>query len=192
MIYTYSTLQERAAPTLHKKHIEIETNNRQAVEFFKTKLRNCNIVDKLNVDDNADPNSNFECYETFMELKQQCLPKKKVRLTRKNTKLIPGSLPLYGIYYFQKYIIQKLMQTSADSPNYPDLLLNFKSYKNIIRRTILRAKRSYHKNVFNTYSTNLKKTLQTINELLNRRKKKEDFLPEFKLANGNFRFKTDC
>ena len=29
MIYTYSsTLQERAAPTLHKKHIKIEINNR--------------------------------------------------------------------------------------------------------------------------------------------------------------------
>ena len=63
MIYTYSTstLQERAASTSHKKHIEIETNNRQALELFITKLRNCNIVDKLNVDDNADPNSNFEC-----------------------------------------------------------------------------------------------------------------------------------
>ena len=61
MIYTYSTLQERAASTSHKKHIEIETNSRQALELFITKLRNCNIVDKLNVDDNADPNSNFEC-----------------------------------------------------------------------------------------------------------------------------------
>ena len=40
------------------------------------------------------------------------------------------------------------MQTPADSPNYPDLLLNFKSYKNIIRRTIMRAKRTYYKHVF--------------------------------------------
>ena len=77
------------------------------------------------------------------------------------------------------------MQTPADSPNYPDLLLNFKSYKNIIRRTIMHAKQSYYKNIFNTYSTDLKKTWQTINESLNRRKKKQDFPQEFKLANGN-------
>ena len=77
------------------------------------------------------------------------------------------------------------MQTLADSHNYPDLLLIFKSYKNIIRRTIMHAKRSYYKNVFNTYSTNLKNTWQTINESLNRRKKKPDFPQEFKLANGN-------
>ena len=39
--------------------------------------------------------------------------------------------------------------------------------------------------MFNSNSTNLKKTWQTINESLNRRKKKQDFPQEFKLANGN-------
>ena len=100
MIYTYSTLQERAAPTLQKttkKHIEIEINNREALELFLTKLRNCNIVDKLNVDEHADPNSNFECFmKHFMELKQQCLLKKNVRLNKKKHKvnawLTPGVL----------------------------------------------------------------------------------------------------
>ena len=97
MIYTYSTLQKRAAPTLHEKHIKIEINNGQALELFLTKLRNCNIVDKLNVDENADPNSNSECFmKHFMELKQQyvCL-RKRFGLIRKNTKLMPGSLPVY-------------------------------------------------------------------------------------------------
>ena len=187
MIYTYSTLQERAASTSHKKHIEIETNNRQALKLFITKLRNCNIVDKLNVDVNADPNSNFECFmKHFMELKQQCLPKKKVRFNRKKHKgnawLTAGILKSINS---KNILYKKLMQTPADSPNYPDLSLNFKSYKNIIRRTIMHAKRTYYKTVFNSYSTNLKKTWQTINESLNRRKKKQDFPQEFKLANGN-------
>ena len=35
------------------------------------------------------------------------------------------------------------------------------------------------------YSTNLRKTWQTINETLNRTKGKRDFPPEFRLANGN-------
>ena len=49
----------------------------------------------------------------------------------------------------------------------------------------MHAKRSYYKNVFNTYSSDLKKSWQTVKESLNRRKKKQDFLQEFKLANGN-------
>ena len=40
----------------------------------------------------------------------------------------------------------------------------------------MHAKRSYYKNVFNTYSTDLKKTWQTINESLNRRKRDKIFL----------------
>ena len=78
-----------------------------------------------------------------------------------------------------------MIQTHADSPNYHDLLLNFKSFKNIIRMTIMHAKLTYYKNEFNSYSTNLKKTWQTINESLNRQKKKQNFPQAFKLANGN-------
>ena len=77
------------------------------------------------------------------------------------------------------------MQTPKDSQNYPALLFNFKSYKNIIRRSIMHAKRDYYHHVFNRYSTNLRKTWQTINETLNRTKGKRDFPQEFKLENGN-------
>ena len=43
---------------------------------------------KLNVEDNADPNNNFECFmKHFMELKKQCLPKKKVRFNKKKHKV---------------------------------------------------------------------------------------------------------
>ena len=49
----------------------------------------------------------------------------------------------------------------------------------------MHAKRTYYKNVFNSYSTNLKKAWQTINESLKWRKKKQDFPQEFKVANGN-------
>ena len=111
-----------------------------------------------------------------MELKQQCLPKKKVRLNKKKHKvnawLTPGILKSINS---KNMLYKKFMQTPADSPNYPDLLLNFKSYKNIIIRTIMHAKQSSYKNVFNRYSTNLKKVWQTTNKSFNRRKKKQDF-----------------
>ena len=48
----------------------------------------------------------------------------------------------------------------------------------------MHAKRDYYKNVFRMYSSNLKKTWQTINESLNRRKKRRDFPQEFQLVNG--------
>ena len=82
-------------------------------------------------------------------------------------------------------LYKTLVQTSKDSTDYPVLLSNFKVYKNIIRRSIMHAKRDYYRNAFNRYSTNMKKTWQTISETLNRSKGNRDFPQEFKLANGN-------
>ena len=46
----------------------------------------------------------------------------------------------------------------------------------------MHAKRDYYRNAVNKYSFNLKKTWQFINESLNGRKGKRDFLQEFQLA----------
>ena len=76
-------------------------------------------------------------------------------------------------------LYKTLVQTPKDSPIYSDLLSNFKVYKNIITRSIMHAKRDYYKNVFRNYSSSLKKTWQTINDSLNRRIGRRDFLQEF-------------
>ena len=64
-----------------------------------------------------------------------------------------------------------LKQTSKESPNYADIQTNFKTYRNIIRRSIMFAKRDYYQRMFNTFSNDMKKTWQTINDTLNRSKK---------------------
>ena len=43
----------------------------------------------------------------------------------------------------------------------------------------MHTKRDYYKNVFRMYSSNLKKTWQTINDSLNRRNGRRDFPQEF-------------
>ena len=91
MIYTYNTTQIKSTSTSSKKFIEVETNNRQAMDRFLIQLRECNIMEKLNLDNNANPNNNFEHFmELFMKLKQQYLPKRVVRFNRKNIKLNHG------------------------------------------------------------------------------------------------------
>ena len=81
-------------------------------------------------------------------------------------------------------LYKALIKTPKESPNYAVLQTNFKTYRKIIRRSIMFAKRDYYRSVFNKYSANLKMTWQTINETLNRRKKKREYPREFKLSNG--------
>ena len=61
-----------------------------------------------------------------------------------------------------------MVKTSPNSPNFANLKTNFNTYKNIIMRSLVEAKQLYYKNTFNTFSNDLRKTWNTINETLNR------------------------
>ena len=73
MICTYSTNTDKTISTSSKKFIEIKKTDQQALDNFLNQLRNSNIVNLLNLDENADPNLNFNKFmERFMKLKQEC------------------------------------------------------------------------------------------------------------------------
>ena len=76
-----------------------------------------------------------------------------------------------------------LKQTSKESPNYADIQTNFRTYRNIIRKSIMFAKRDYYQRMFNTFSNNMKKTWKTTNDTLNRSKNSREFSQLFKLSN---------
>ena len=64
----------------------------QTLEIFLNKLRNSNITNLLNLDDNADPNLNFDLFmKHSMNLKQECFQKKLVRFDKKKHKINPSS-----------------------------------------------------------------------------------------------------
>ena len=120
-----------------------------------------------------------------MKLKEKHLPKKVVRFDRKKHKINPWlTAGILKSINSKDKLYKTLLQTPKDSQSYPAILSNFKAYKNIIRRSIMHAKRDYYRHAFNRYSTNLQKTWVTINETLNRKKGKRDFPKEFKLTNG--------
>ena len=139
------------------------------------------------MDDIADPNLNFDLFmKHFMNLKQECFPKKLVHFDKNKHKINPWlTASILKSINSKDKLYKTLVQTSKDSTDYPVLLSNFKVYKTIIRRSIMHAKRHYYRNEYNRYSTNMKKTWQTVNETLNRRKENRDFPQEFKLANGD-------
>ena len=115
----------------------------------------------------------------FTTLKQQCIPKKTVRYNKKVDKdnhwITNGILKSINS---KDKLYKALIKTPKESPNYAVLQTNFKTYRKIIRRSIMFAKRDYYRSVFNKYSANLKMTWQTINENLNGRKKKREYPQE--------------
>ena len=95
-----------------------------------------------------------------MKLKEQHLPKKVVRFDRKKHKINPWlTAGILKSINSKDKLYKTLLQTPKDSQSYPAILSNFKAYKNIIRRSIMHAKRDYYRHAFNRYSTNLQKKL---------------------------------
>ena len=56
--------------------------------------------------------------------------------------------------------------------NYETVKQRFKGYDKIVQKDIKEAKKIYFNKIFTTYRTNMKKTWRTINETLNRNKKR--------------------
>ena len=93
--------------------------------------------------ENADPNENFNFFmQTFSTLKEKYLPKRRVKFNkrkhRKNPWLTQGLLNSINA---KDKLYKLLLQTPTDSPDYQQLKTNVKTYKNIIRRIIMHAKK---------------------------------------------------
>ena len=70
-------------------------------------------------------------------------------------------------------LYKTLIRTPQNSLQYDTIKTNFKTFKNIIRKSIVEAKKAYYHKTFKKYSNDLRKTWQTINETLNRQNKKK-------------------
>ena len=138
MIYTYSTKQV-PCHTRGKQYIQLEIKDTQAMNKFINKLQDLNIADKLNKDVNADPNDNLKQFiDIFTNLKNKYLPKKKVKLNKRKHIVQPWmTKAILNSINSRDKIYKKLMLTSKESPNYSEIHKNFKTYKNIIRRSIM-------------------------------------------------------
>ena len=157
MIYTYST-EQLPCSTREKQYVQLETKDAQPMNKFINKLQDLNIADKLNKDVNADPNDNLKQFiDIFTNLKNEYLPKRKVKLNKRKHKVQP---------WMTKAILNSInsrdkIYKTLISPNYSEIYRNFKTYKNIIKRTYvpsLLAQRDYYINTFSKYSKNLRMT----------------------------------
>ena len=180
MVYTYST--EKVYATRVRQYVELETNDSQAMHTFLEKSHDSNIADKLNRDLNSDPNDNLrQLLDIFSHLKNVYLPKRRMRLNKIIHKVQPWmTTAILKSINFRDKLYKSLMLTPRD---YLEVQRNFKTYKNIIRRSIMIAKRDYYNKIFNKYSKNLKMTWKEINDTLNRHKTKSKFPETFKLSN---------
>ena len=185
MIFSYS--KDKKKYKRQSKYIEVEVNNENALNALLIELQNLNLFEQISSNTSADPNTNFENFMNVLsQAKQKCMPKKLVKFDKKRHKRSPWMTNgILNSINSKNKMYRNLLQTDPNSDRYNTLKVNHKTYKNIIRRSTMLAKRQYYHTTFSRYSSNLKKTWRTINDILNRGKGKNNLPLTFKSESGD-------
>ena len=157
-----------------RKIRKITSNNK---EIFKSKLENLNWD---NVMYNQDPMSacdNF--FNNITKAYENSFPEKIISLSKKS--LFKSPWMTAGLLSSRKKK-QKLYCKKTRKPTV-DNIKTFKNYNSIYTRTIRKAREQYYNDTFQSLSNDCKKTWQTINGILGRKKDTND-IPETFISNG--------
>lgn len=166
-------------------YVNITTQDSDSINDFQEALSNSEDLKSLNNSLNQDPNINYNIlHDIIQKAKESHLPERTVRFDKhkhKKTKWI--SMSLIKSIKFRDKLYKKFKKTKINSPEYQTLKTNLNTFNTIMKRTIRAAKKSYYESLFNKYKNDMKGTWKTINEILNRTKRKNKFPKIFRDGN---------
>ena len=154
----------------------METKDDASLNNFINELKNLNIIANMNIEPNANPSENYAIFENLLTYaKNKHLPVRRKKFDKQKyhiNKWITRGL-LTSINSKNK-LYKKLVQMRVDGnvETYNQLKIRFNRFRNILRQSIKDAKRLYFQRIFEKFKRDIKKTWSTINEKLQRKKKK--------------------
>ena len=162
------------------KYIKCYTNSEEAVKNTVRHLQSTKIISKLVMDENGDPNTNYnilhDIVENAINTHMPCKTVKFKKYKHKKHQWITQGI-LISIRY-RDNLYRNMRKTQPGTPEYETIKRNLTTYNGILKKNIRMAKKWYYAFIFNKYKDNIKKTWSSINYILNRTKKKKYF-PEF-------------
>ena len=167
------------------KYITVQKYNQAEIDNTIEEIRNADIMNKMNINENADPNQNYCLLQnTINEIKMKNMPQKQVKFNRHKHKIAPWiSNGIVKSISFRDKLYKRLRMTNQDTQEYLTLKTNLHTYNTILKTSIRNAKMKYYQSCFNRYKSDMRKTWGTINNILNKIKSKKKF-PEYFIENG--------
>jgi hypothetical protein len=164
--------------------IKIRRINDKSKREFMSSLEN---KDWSNVLRNFEPENAFkQFFDSINDFYNEHFPEKTVNQSHVNKNRSPWMTQ--GIFESRKKK-QKLFNQKLKNPS-PDNVKSFKEYNAIYTKMLRKARHEYYQNKFKEFSNDSKKTWQTINEVLGRRKNvnsiPKTFVSNEKIISGSF------
>ena len=125
------------------------------------------------------------------ELHEKHFPTKKVRFNKyKHKKSTWITIGIINLIKHKDKLYRILKQTCQNDESYVSAL-NLRVYKNILNGAIRKAKYIHYAHLFDLYKTNMRKTWETIKQLLNKNHKQFEFPSTFTINGINISDKKE-
>ena len=167
------------------KYVSFRKFDQEAYQSFKNSINQENILSVINTESNANPNNNYDTvhdiitksFESHFPLKTVKLNKHKHKKSSWITKGIIKSIAYRDNLYLS------LKKTPINSREHNKIQTNLKSYNNILKTTIRRAKQIYFESKFYEFRYDMKNTWKTIKDVICKKPKKSISTKSFLIAN---------
>ena len=124
----------------------------------------------------CDPNTTQQKLQYILQRSYtECLPLKKVKITKYNTKQSPWiTQGLIKSIKTKDMLYKQLKRTKATNTSYTTKEKKLKKYKSTLTHLIRKTKQDYYKSQFTKYTHDCKNTWKLLNEVAGRKAKKSD------------------
>ena len=164
------------------KYIHIRKCTGANIDNVCKEIQKAEIMNNIDNNITADPNENYEKMITVIgNAMKKHIPDKRVKFNKhkhKKSQWITNGI-IKSISYRDKLHL-KLKLTPQGTDEYMNIKTNLGTYNKILNKSIREAKQLYYNSCFEKYKTDMRKTWQTINNIINKSKKKKDFPEAFK------------
>ena len=168
------------------KFIKVTKYSEDSIQKVKNYINNSQILNQLSQNLDGDPNISYKTFAN--EIKKALdnhLPTKVVKFDKhkhKKSNWITNGI-LQSIKFRDKLFI-KLKRTSVNSVAYNQLKTNLNTYNKILKKNIRAAKLSYYHDRFKNCQHDIKKTWQTIKDIINKKADKNNFPTQMNINNN--------
>ena len=171
---------------IQPKFIEIQNEDEHSIKLLTESLANSNLNVIIGRDVTTDPNITYAHIETEIHSQiNRHLPVKKIKFNKYKHKKTPWiTTGIITSMRFRDKLYRKFKSCPPSNPSFQIYKTNFNSYSKIINKLIKEAKCNYYSKEFDKYKSDMKKTWQTINSIMNRNRKVNNFPKYIDTPNG--------
>ena len=162
------------------KYIQKRIISEAATHNFR-ELRFSDISSQWGPNLMTDPNLAYDIFERItVTAYKKHFPNKRVKVNKYKHKLSPWvTTGLIKSIEFRDKLYKRLKACPPDNPEHNRMETNLKTYNVYLKQCIRTAKREHYVHEFTKYKNDIRKTWDTLKDIINTKKSKSDFPPHF-------------